>query len=71
MPPTWPEARAAKDERLRREARYFHPGNTAKRRCPGCGGKMSQALVDVGFHAHPCCSDPSIMPHGRVPVVTS
>lgn len=47
--PTWPEARAAKDERLRRERRHYYPEHLG-RPCPSCGLKVVKA---VGFH--PAC----------------
>lgn len=52
---TWPEARAAKEERLRRERRFFTPDKRGPR-CPVCGGHTSAALVaDLGTAVHPTC----------------
>lgn len=52
---TWPEARAAKIERDRREARKLQPGP----RCPVCQGVTSRRLFEAtGDARHPCCTSP-------------
>lgn len=49
---TWPEARAAKAERDRRESSRLKPGPP----CPVCKGPTSAALVEAtGDARHPVC----------------
>lgn len=49
--PTFPEARAAKAERSRREARYY-TRDLLGRPCPICGGRVPTV---IGVDFHPCC----------------
>lgn len=57
--PTFPEARAAEHERIRREERHYRGGkhgNLSQRKCVGgCGLKLPTALVALGITAHPTC----------------
>lgn len=49
---TWPEAKAVKAERVRRERRYFTPDLLGKP-CRRCQLKLPLVLGDVD--THPCC----------------
>lgn len=60
MPGTWPEARAAKAERLRREQRYYTPDKLG-RACPVCGTKMPTALLAARINLHPTCGPPELV----------
>lgn len=52
---TWEEARAAKDNRLRREARYYTTDLRGPR-CPVCKGWTDPAVAAAtGYATHPCC----------------
>lgn len=53
---TWREAVAAKNERLRREGRFYTP-DTLGAKCidPMCRTALPLALTDVGINAHPTC----------------
>lgn len=49
---TWPEARAAKAERQRRERRHYQPEHLGRLCAGGCGLKVVAA---VGQAYHPTC----------------
>lgn len=51
---TFPEARAAKVERDRRERRYYTPDKLGGL-CRFCKTKTDKVLWDLGYHAHPTC----------------
>lgn len=51
---TWPEARAAKAERQRRERR-FYTRDRLGRPCPMCKLRMPVALLEAGILVHPTC----------------
>ena len=54
MPGTFPEARAAKVERDRLEARFYTP-DLLGAKCPHCPLKVPKALIAAGIHMHPTC----------------
>lgn len=51
---TWPEARAAKAERGRREQRHYTP-DLLGLPCRYCHTKVPKALNEAGYYAHPTC----------------
>lgn len=52
---TWPEARAAKAERQRRERRFYTPDMRGPR-CPVCGQATDKLMVELaGTPVHPTC----------------
>ena len=51
---TWPEAKAAKDARQRRQRRHF-TSDQLGRACPECGIAMPKALLDLGETTHATC----------------
>lgn len=53
---TWPEARAAKAERLRRERRYYTPQRRGPD-CWACGKPTAKGTVDEKAPYHPCCAE--------------
>lgn len=52
---TWREAVAAKENRLRREKRFFTKAKLSKRTCPFCHIHMPLASIEAGENAHPSC----------------
>lgn len=55
--------RAAREERLRRERRYY-TADMLGRPCPFCKLRVPKALIAIGQHAHPTCG-PSEAPLTR------
>lgn len=51
---TWPEARAAKAERQRRERR-FYTRDLVGDQCPFCKLRMPLKLLAAGIRIHPTC----------------
>lgn len=51
---TWAEARAAREERLRRERRYYTPDKLGAP-CRVCHIKVPAALIASGMDTHPTC----------------
>lgn len=51
---TWIEAREAKRERLKREARFYTPDKLEKP-CTDCNLKLPKVLSDLGYNTHPTC----------------
>ena len=60
---TWPEARAKKAERLRREARLYTPDRRGPA-CRRCGLPTVAGLTDPTNPLHPCCAEPELMALG-------
>lgn len=61
MCPTWPEARAAKDERQRREQRYYTPDKRGPR-CWVCKQWTDPVVsASTGEALHPTCAEPQLM----------
>ena len=52
---TWPEARAAKAERQRRQRRHYTPDQLGRLCAGGCGLRMPLALLETGATVHPTC----------------
>lgn len=65
MSPTWAEVRAAKDERLRREARLYTPDKRGPD-CPVCRTPTVQAVTAAtGDPRHITCAEPALMALGQ------
>lgn len=52
---TWPEARAAKDSRQRRQKRHYTADQLGKPCSEGCGIAMPLALLEQGHSSHATC----------------
>jgi hypothetical protein len=48
------EIQAARDERMRRQKRYYGPHNLG-RRCRGCRMRLPLVLDEAGVTMHACC----------------
>ena len=58
---TWPEARAKKAERLRREQRLYTPDKRGPL-CPMCKTPTVAAVcAATNDPRHPCCAEPDLM----------